>query len=120
MKITEVSIKRPYAISMVFLGLLVFGIISIYKMPIELFPNITLPMMVVMTTYPGAGPMEIESQITKPLEKELGTLNNLDKITSTSSENVSMITLQFTWGTNLDALSNDVRDRVGLITPYLS
>ena len=119
MKITEVSIKRPYAISMVFLGLLIFGIISIYKMPIELFPNITLPMMVVMTTYPGAGPMEIESQITKPLEKELGTLNNLDKITSTSSENVSMITLQFTWGTNLDAVSNDVRDRVGLITPYL-
>jgi len=119
MKITEVSIKRPYAISMVFLGLIVFGIISIYKMSIELFPNITFPRMVVMTTYPGAGPLEVESQITKPLEKELSTLNNLDKITSTSSENVSIITLQFTWGTNLDAISNDVRDRIGLITPYL-
>ncbi|MGB9721643.1 MAG: efflux RND transporter permease subunit [bacterium] len=119
MRITEVSVKRPFAVSMVFLGLFVFGIISIYKMSIELFPNITLPMMAVMTTYPGAGPQEIESQISKPLEKELATLNNLDKITSTSSENVSMIMLRFTWGTNLDAISNDVRDRIGLIAPYL-
>lgn len=119
MKITEVSVKRPFAVSMVFLGLIVFGIISISKMPVELFPNITLPMMIVMTSYPGAGPREVESQITKPLEEVLGTLNNLDKITSTSSENVSAIIIQFTWGTNLDAASNDVRDKVGQILPNL-
>ncbi len=119
MKITEVSIKRPYAVSMVFLGLIVFGIISITKLPIDLFPNITLPMMVVMTNYPGAGPQEIETQITQPFEKILGTLNNLDNITSTSSENTSMIMLKFTWGTDLDAAANDVRDRLGLIMPFL-
>ncbi|MEO0184709.1 MAG: efflux RND transporter permease subunit, partial [candidate division WOR-3 bacterium] len=119
MKITEVSVKRPLAISMVFLGLIIFGIISITKLPVDLFPNITLPMMVVMTTYQGAGPQEVETQITQPFEKILGTLNNIDKITSTSSENASMIMLQFTWGTDLDAAANDVRDRLGLILPYL-
>ncbi len=119
MKITEVSVKRPLAISMVFLGLIVFGIISITKLPVDLFPNITLPMMVVMTNYQGAGPQEVETQITQPFEKILGTLNNIDKITSTSSENSSMIMLQFTWGTDLDAAANDVRDRLGLILPYL-
>ncbi|MEO0160761.1 MAG: efflux RND transporter permease subunit [candidate division WOR-3 bacterium] len=119
MKITEVSVKRPLTISMVFLGLLVFGIISITKLPVDLFPNITLPMMVVMTTYQGAGPQEVETQITQPFEKILGTLNNIEKITSTSSENSSMIMLQFTWGTDLDAAANDVRDRLGLILPYL-
>ncbi|MEO0095914.1 MAG: efflux RND transporter permease subunit [candidate division WOR-3 bacterium] len=119
MRVTEVSVKRPLAISMVFLGLLVFGIISITKLPVDLFPNITLPMMVVMTTYQGAGPQEVETQITQPFEKILGTLNNIEKITSTSSENSSMIMLQFTWGTDLDAAANDVRDRLGLILPYL-
>lgn len=119
MKITEVSIRRPFAVSMVFLGLIVFGVISIARLPVDLFPNITLPMMVVMTNYPGAGPQEIESQITEPFEKILGTLNNIDNITSTSSENTSMIMLRFTWGTDLDATANDVRDRLGLILPYL-
>ncbi|MGQ9464559.1 MAG: efflux RND transporter permease subunit, partial [bacterium] len=119
MKITQVSVKRPFAVSMVFLGLIVFGIISITKLPVDLFPNITLPMMVVITNYPGAGPQEIETQITEPFEKILGTINNLDKITSTSSENTSMIMLQFTWGTDLDAAANDVRDRLGLILPFL-
>lgn len=119
MKITEVSIRRPFAISMIFLGLIVFGLISITKLPVDLFPNITLPMMVVMTSYPGAGPQEIESQITQPFEKILGTLNNIDNITSTSSENTSMIMLRFAWGTDLDASANDVRDRLGLILPFL-
>lgn len=119
MKITEVSIRRPFAVSMIFLGLVVFGIISITKLPVDLFPNITLPMMVVMTNYPGAGPQEIETQITQPFEKILGTLNNIDNITSTSSENTSLIMLRFTWGTDLDASANDVRDRLGLILPFL-
>ncbi len=119
MKITEVSIKRPFAVSMVFLGLIVFGFISITKLPVDLFPNVTFPMMVVLTTYPGAGPQEIETQITQPFEKILGTLNNIDKITSTSSENTSMIMLHFTWGTDLDAAANDVRDKLGLILPFL-
>jgi len=120
MKITELSVKRPLLVGMVFMGLIVFGAVSLTKLPVDLFPNITFPMMIVLTGYPGAGPQEIETQVTEPFEKMLATINNVDKITSTSSDNTSMIMLQFDWGTNLDAASNDVRDRLGLVTPYLS
>ncbi len=118
MKITEISVKRPLAVGMVFLGVMIFGAISILKLPVDLLPNIRFPMMIVMTIYPGAGPEEVESQLTEPLEKALGTVNNLDKITSSSSENASNIFLQFEWGTDIDAAGNDVRDRVGYILPY--
>jgi len=104
---------------MVFLGVIIFGAISVMNLPVDLFPNITFPMMIVLTTYPGAGPEEIETQITEPLEKTLGTVNNLDKITSKTSENISNIFLQFDWGTDVDAASNDVRDKLGFVLPYL-
>jgi HAE1 family hydrophobic/amphiphilic exporter-1 len=119
MNLTDVSIKRPLAISMVFLAIIIFGFISVTNLPVDLFPNVTFPMMIVLTTYPGAGPEEIETQITEPFEKTLGTVNNIKKVTSTTSENISNIFLEFEWGTNLDAASNDVRDRLGFITPYI-
>jgi len=119
MKITDISIKKPRSISMVFLAVLLFGFISLTNLPVNLFPDITFPMMLVLTTYPGAGPEEIEYMITDPLEQTLGTVNNVDKITSTTSENISLINVQFDWGTDLDAASNDVRDNLGMTTPYL-
>lgn len=118
MKITEVSIKRPLAVSMVFLGVILFGFISLTNLPVNLFPDVTFPMMIVLTSYPGAGPEEIEYNLTDPLEKMLGTVNNVEKITSTTSENTSLITVEFTWGTDLDAASNDVRDRIGMMAAY--
>jgi len=119
MKITEISVNRPLAVSMVFLGIILFGFISVTNLPVALFPDVTFPMMIVLTTYPGAGPEEIETQITDPLEKSLGTINNLKEITSRTSENISQIILQFEWGTDLDASANDVRDILGYLTPYL-
>lgn len=118
MKITEVSITRPLAVSMVFLGIIIFGFISVTNLPVNLFPDVTFPMMFVMTNYPGAGPEEIETMLTDPIEKSLGTVSNVDKITSTTSENVSLVFLQFDWGADLDAASNDVRDVLGYISPY--
>lgn len=118
MKITEVSINRPLAVSMVFLGVIIFGFISLTTLPVNLFPDVTFPMMFVSTPYPGAGPEEIETMITNPIEKSLGTVNNVDKITSTTSENISLVLLQFDWGTDLDAASNDVRDVLGYVSPY--
>lgn len=103
---------------MVFLAIIIFGFISVTNLPVDLFPNITFPMMIVLTSYPGAGPEEIETQITEPLEKMLGTVNNIKKVTSSTSENISNIFLEFEWGTNLDAASNDVRDRMGFLLPY--
>ncbi len=119
MKITEISVNRPLAISMVFLGIILFGFISVTNLPVALFPDVTFPMMIVLTSYPGAAPTEIETQITDPLEQSLSTVNNLDEITSRTSENLSLLFLQFEWGTDLDAASNDVRDILGYLTPYL-
>ncbi|KPK63103.1 hypothetical protein AMJ83_08535 [candidate division WOR_3 bacterium SM23_42] len=119
MKITEVSIRRPLSVAMVFLGIILFGFISVTNLPVALYPDVSFPMMIVLTGYSGAGPEEIETNITDPLEQTLGTVNNLEKITSTTSENISTIILQFDWGTDLDAASNDVRDRLGILIPYL-
>ncbi len=118
MNITDVSIKRPLAVSMVFLGIILFGFISVTNLPVALYPDITFPMMIVMTSYPGAGPEEIETMVTDPLETSLGTVNNLNAITSSTSENISMIILEFDWGADLDAASNDVRDNIGVLLPY--
>lgn len=119
MNITDLSIKRPLAVSMIFLGIIIFGAISVSNLAVDLFPDVTFPMMIVLTTYPGAGPEEIETMVTDPLEKSIGIVNNLDKITSRTQENVSNILLQFAWGTNIDAAASDVRDAIGFITPYL-
>lgn len=119
MKITEVSIKRPLAVSMVFLAIILFGFISVTNLPVALFPDVTFPMIIVMTGYPGAAPEEIETQITDPLEQSLATVNNLDKITSNTQENIALIILEFEWGTDLDAASSDVRDILGFLVPYM-
>lgn len=119
MFITDISIKRPLAIAMVFLALILFGAIAVTKLPVNFLPNITFPMMVVSTNYPGAGPEEIETEITEGLERAVGSASNLRSITSTTSENSSMIMLEFEWGTDIDAAANDVRDKLSLVMPYL-
>jgi HAE1 family hydrophobic/amphiphilic exporter-1 len=119
MFITKISIKRPLAIAMVFLALILFGGISLTRLPVNFLPNISLPMMVVSTAYPGAGPEEIETEITEGLERAVGSASNLRSITSTTSENSSMIMLEFEWGTDIDAAANDVRDKLSLVMPYL-
>jgi len=112
MKLSDSSIQKPVTTFMIALGLIVFGIIGISRMKIDLFPNVKLPMILVATIYPGAGPLEVESEVTDVLEERLGTTPNLKDLTSRSSEGVSVITMQFEWGINLDAASSDIRDRI--------
>jgi HAE1 family hydrophobic/amphiphilic exporter-1 len=119
MKLTDSSIARPVTTAMVAIGLMVFGLVGITRMPVDIYPQITIPMVVVGTVYPGAGPQEIESSVSLPLEKQLGSTPNLTKMTSRSIENVSVITLQFEWGANLDAASADIRDRLAIAASAL-
>jgi HAE1 family hydrophobic/amphiphilic exporter-1 len=120
MKITDSSIRRPVTTLMIVLALVVFGIIGVTRMQVDFYPDVTFPMVVVATVYPGAGPLEVESEVTDPMEKTLGTITGLTDITSTSSENISAITLQFDWGTNLDAAASDIRDRLDMAQASLS
>ncbi|MEO0098028.1 MAG: efflux RND transporter permease subunit [candidate division WOR-3 bacterium] len=119
MRISGVAIRRPVATAMVALALIIFGLVGITKMPIDLLPNVTLPEIVVLTFYPGAGPLEVESEVTNLLEERLGRVANLRKITSRSQEGLSVIILDFEWGTDLDAASSDVRDLLALVEPSL-
>jgi HAE1 family hydrophobic/amphiphilic exporter-1 len=112
MRISDTSIKKPVTTIMVALALIIFGAIGISRMSVDLFPNVTLPMIVVGTIYPGAGPLEVESEVTDILEQTLGTVPNLKDLSSRSAEGVSVITMQLEWGTDLDAASADIRDKL--------
>lgn len=112
MKLTDTSIRRPITTLLTALLLLLFGGVGVSKMPVDIFPSVTLPMMIIMTTYPGAGPQEVEAEVTKVIEERVGIISNLKEISSRSLENISVVQLQFSWGTNLDAAAADVRDRL--------
>ncbi len=119
MWLTDVAIRRPIFIIMFVLALIVLGLQSRSKMPVELTPKIDFPYVTVLTTYPGAGPNEIETLVSEPIEKAVMSIGNLRDVTSSSQEGVSSVALEFELGTNLDAATADVRDKVSAIKPTL-
>ncbi|MCD6399404.1 efflux RND transporter permease subunit, partial [candidate division WOR-3 bacterium] len=104
------SVKRPILTTVIFVILIIIGAVSLKSLPIDLYPNIEMPMISILTTYPGASAEDVEKQISKPLEDFLGSISNMKKITSTSQENLSVVTLEFDYGTDLTEATNDVRD----------
>ncbi|MBW1613462.1 MAG: efflux RND transporter permease subunit [Deltaproteobacteria bacterium] len=114
MKLPEFAVKRPNTVLMIFLGLFLFGTISLSKLGIDMLPEIEPPAISIIVPYPGASASDVESDVTKYLEDQLSTVNNLDKLRSLSKDNLSVVTCQFDWGTNLDVASNDVRDKIDL------
>lgn len=119
MKIYEASVKKPVMTILIFLGVIILGMFSLNKIPIDLLPKIETNSIMVITSYDGASASDIETNITKPLENTLNTVSNLKKITSTSRENRSIITLEFNYGEDLDVLTNDVRDKLNMVKTYL-
>jgi hydrophobe/amphiphile efflux-1 (HAE1) family protein len=99
---------------MIFIGVVIFGIFSYLQLPVDYFPQIDPPIISVFTYYNGANATDIEQNITRKLEDGFGSLNNLKKISSSSKDNISVVTLEFEWGANLDEATNEVRDAVGL------
>lgn len=115
MKLPNLSVKRPVATTMVFVALLLFGLVSLHKLPLDLMPEMELPALTVMTVYPGASAEEVEEQITTILEEILAGTENLKEISSASRENVSFITLQFEWGADINESANNARDLMELV-----
>jgi HAE1 family hydrophobic/amphiphilic exporter-1 len=115
MWLTDVSIRRPIFIVMFVLALVVLGWQSRSRMPVELTPNIELPYVTVLTTYPGAGPNEIETTVTEPIEKAVMSIGGVRNVTSSSQEGISTVVIEFELGTDPDAAAADVRDKVGAI-----
>lgn len=104
--------ERPVAILMVVIGIGVFGLISYEQLPLNLMPDITYPSLTVRTEYPGTAPEEIETTISRPLEQGLGVVNNLVSISSISKADMSDVKLEFTWDTNMDHATADVREKL--------
>ncbi|MBP1637374.1 MAG: multidrug transporter AcrB [Bacteroidetes bacterium] len=119
MKIYESAVKKPVMTILIFIGVIILGLFSLKKIPIDLFPKIETNSIMVITSYDGASASDIETNITKPLENTLNTVSNLKKITSSSRENRSLITLEFDYGEDIDVLTNDVRDKLNMVKSYL-
>ncbi|TVQ71581.1 MAG: efflux RND transporter permease subunit [Chromatiaceae bacterium] len=113
------TVPRPIFTSMVTAIVVTLGLMSLFRLPIDLMPDITFPTISVMTTYENAGPEEIEQLITRPVEEAVSAVPGVEEVTSTSSEGSSTVRISFTWGTNLDDATNEVRDRLDRIVNAL-
>jgi HAE1 family hydrophobic/amphiphilic exporter-1 len=114
MRLPEFGVKKPVTNLMIFSSIIVLAMYSLTRIGIDSMPKIEPPVITVISAYPGASPEDVENKVTEPLENQLATTPGLEKITSQSVEGTSAISLKFIWGTNLDAASNDVRDRIDM------
>jgi HAE1 family hydrophobic/amphiphilic exporter-1 len=119
MSIAKTAVSRPTTVFIIFLLLFIMGIFATVNLKIDLLPEIEVPYMMVMTSYPGASPEEVERSITRPLEGGLSNVSNLDQLTSTSSAGSSMVFMSFLYGTDLADAANSVRDNLEMVKPYL-
>ena len=125
---SKFSVKKPLTVFVAMLVVIIFGIIGYTKMTPDLLPNMDFPYVIIMTTYPGATPEEVEATVSKPMEQAMATLDNLKTVSSTSSENYSMVALEFETDTDMDTLMVDILQQVQTLsdawddmvgTPYI-
>jgi hydrophobic/amphiphilic exporter-1 (mainly G- bacteria), HAE1 family len=119
MSIYKNAVNKPITTLMIFTAIIVMGIYSLVQIPVDLYPEMDPPFISVMTTYAGANASDIETNVTRQIEDALNTVDGLKEITSTSSDNLSVINLEFEWETNLDEATNDIRDVIDRIRDYL-
>ncbi len=113
------AVKRPIMTTLCFVAVIILGLFSLAKLPVDLFPDIDTNTIMVITMYPGASAEDIEQNVTKPLENTLNSVEHLKHITSASRENTSVITLEFEYGYDIDVLTNDVRDKLDMVESQL-
>ena len=119
MKIYETAVKNPVGTSLIFIGVVIIGFMFYRQLPIDLYPEIDMNIISVMTSYPGAGSDDVEANVTRPLEDVLNSTESIKEITSQSRDGMSMLMLEFEFGTNMDNVMNDVRDKVDMISGFL-
>ena len=116
---SKFSVRKPMTVVVAVIAVILLGAISFLNMSTDLFPSMNLPYVVVMTTYQGASPEEVEQQVTRPIEQALASTGNLQNITSVSSENSSMVILEFVESTNMDSTIIEMNESMRLIESYL-
>jgi len=119
MKPYESAVKNPIGTSLIYIGLVLIGLIFYFQLPVDLLPDIEMNVISVMTYYPGAGADDVETNVTRPMEDVLNATENLKHITSQSRDGVSVIMLEFEYGTDTDVSMNDIRDKLELSSQFL-
>ncbi len=112
MSLPRGSTRRPVAVAMLFLGVVLLGLISFFRLPIDLLPDVSYPRLVVFTSYPDVAPAEVERLVTEVVEAQAAAVPGVDRVTSVSREGVSLVTLRFVWGTDMDFATLDLRERL--------
>ncbi len=119
MNLSRFAVKRPVTITMLILIVILFGVISLAGLPIDLYPEIEIPVAIVMTNYSGAGPQEMENLVTKRIEESIATVSNIDQVNSVSSEGTSIVMAQFNFNTDMDFAALEMREKVDLVKAML-
>jgi HAE1 family hydrophobic/amphiphilic exporter-1 len=119
MKLPELGVQKPVATLMFFLAIFLLGAVMATQLPVDLMPEIERPTVTVVTTWEGVSAADVESMVTKAVERALGTVNGLEEMTSATIEGISSVTCEFAWGTNLDEASNDIRSNLERIRKVL-
>ncbi|MDR1544392.1 MAG: efflux RND transporter permease subunit [Prevotellaceae bacterium] len=115
MAIYKSAINKPITTALIFVAIIVFGVFSFSKLPIDQFPEMDIPYVSIMTTYPGANGAEIETNVTKLLENTLNSVDGLKEITSQSKDNISLVSLELNWGSDITEAVNDVRSAIDMV-----
>jgi len=117
MKLSQFSVYHPIFTVMIFLIVIILGVVSFTRLPIDLMPDITFPTLSIFTSYGNASPEEMEELITRPIEEAMAAVPGVEEISSTSSEGSCRVRVSFAWGTDLEEAANDIRDRLDRIIP---
>ncbi|CUS78390.1 hydrophobic/amphiphilic exporter-1, HAE1 family [Candidatus Kryptonium thompsonii] len=112
MSLPKLSVNRPVTVIMFYMALAVLGAFALSRLAIDLLPKLEPPAISVVTIYPGASAEDVEQKVTKLIEEQVSTINNVSKVTSSSKDNISIITVTFNWGTDIAEATNDIRDAI--------
>jgi hydrophobic/amphiphilic exporter-1 (mainly G- bacteria), HAE1 family len=115
MSVSEIAIRRPVTVGMSCVALVLFGLVSLDRLPLNLLPDISYPSLTIQTDYEDAAPEEIESLITRPVEEAVGVASGLTRVSSISRPGRSEVFLEFAWGQNMDLAAMDVREKLDLL-----
>ena len=119
MSIYRTAVNKPVTTALVFLAFAILGVFALVQLPVDNFPDMESNTIMVMSSYPGASAEDVETNLTKLLENSLNSVANLKNVSSSSRENVSMLTLEFQYGTDIEVATNDVRDKLDMIKSSL-
>jgi HAE1 family hydrophobic/amphiphilic exporter-1 len=119
MNITQIAIRRGVTFIMIYLIAIGFGLFSLARLNLDLYPKLEFPMIAIITQYTGVSPYDIETVVTRPMEEAVASAKNVKKVSSTSSQGLSIISLEFEWGTDMDQAKIDVRDNLDFVRDAL-